>query len=60
MAHVESSQVVPPLDSSEIQKNTYGEATGNIPEESQSENSFKKNDDRVSKIFEKLDLKGIE
>ena len=60
MAHVEASQVVPPLDSYVIQENTYGKATGNIPEESQSENSFKKNDNRLSKILEKLDLKGIE
>ena len=60
MAHVETSQVVPPLDSSVIQENTYGKATGNILEESQSENSFEKNDDRLSKILEKLDLEGIE
>ena len=60
VAHVEASQVVSPLDSSVIQENTYGKATGNIPEESQSENSFEKNDDRLSKILEKLDLKGIE
>ena len=60
MAHVEASQVVPPLGISVIQENTYGKATGNIPEENQSENSFKKNDERLSKILEKLDLKGIE
>ena len=57
MAHVEASQVVPPLDSSVIQENMYGKATGNIPEDSQSENSFGKDDDRLSKILEKLDLK---
>ena len=60
MAHVEAIQVVPPLDSSVIQENTYGKASGNIPEESQSENSFGKDDDSLSKILEKLDLKGIE
>ena len=60
MAHVEVSQVVPPLDSSVIQENTYGKATWNIPEESQSKNLFKKNDNRLSKILEKLDLRGIE
>ena len=60
VAHVEDSQVVPPLDSSVIQENTYGKATGNIPEESQSENSLEKNDDRLSKILEKSDLEGIE
>ena len=60
MAHVEASQVVPPLDSSVIHENMYGKVTGNIPEESQSKNSFEKNDDRLSKILEKLDLEGIE
>ena len=60
VAHVEASQVVPPLDSSVVQENTYGKATGNVPEENQSENSFEKNDGRLSKILEKLDLKGIE
>ena len=60
MVHVEASQVVPPLDSSVIQKNTCGKATGNITKESQSENSFEKNDGRLLKILEKLDLKGIE
>ena len=60
MAHAEASQVVPPLDSSVVQENTYGKATGNVLEENQSENSFKKNDERLSKILEKLDLKGIE
>ena len=60
MAHVEARQVVPPLDSFPTQENTYGKATGNMPESSQSENSFEKDDDRLSKILKKLDLKGIE
>ena len=59
MAHVEASQVVPPLDGSVVQGNTYGKATGNVPEENQSEDSFEKNDVRLSKILEKLDLKGL-
>ena len=59
VAHGEASQVVPPLGSSVVQENIYGKATGNVPEENQSENSFKKNDERLSKILEKLDLKGI-
>ena len=50
MAHAEASQVVPPLDSSVVQENTYGKATGNVPEENQSENSFEKNDGRLSKF----------
>ena len=60
MAHIEASQVVPSLDSSPIQENTYEKAAGNTPQSSQSENSFGENDDRLSKILEKLDLKGIE
>ena len=60
MAHVEASQVVPALDSSVVQENMYGKATGNIPEENQSGNLFKNNDGRLSKILEKLNLKGIE
>ena len=60
MAHVEASQVVPSLDSSPMQENTYEKAAGNTPESSQPENSFGEDDDRLSKILEKLDLKGIE
>ena len=60
VAHVEASQVVPPLDSSVIQENTYGKVTGNVPEENQPDNLFEKNNERLSKILEKLDLKGIE
>ena len=59
VAHVEVSQVATLLDNFAIQKNTYGKATGNIPESSQSENSFGKDDNRLSKNLEKLDLKGI-
>ena len=43
-----------------MQENTYEKAAGNTPESSQSENSFGENDDRLSKILEKLDLKGTE
>ena len=54
MAHVEASQVVPPLDGSAIQENTYGKATGNVPEENEPENSFKKNNERFVKDFRKI------
>ena len=57
MAHVETSKVVPSLDSSPMQENTYEKAAGNNPESSQSENLFGENDDRLSNILEKLDLK---
>ena len=60
VAHVEASQVVPSLDSSPMQENTYDKAAGNTPEGSQPENSLREDDNRLSKILEKLDLKGIE
>ena len=60
VAHVEASQVVPSLDDSPMQENTYKKVAGNTPESSQPENSFGEDDNRLSKILEKLDLKGIE
>ena len=60
VAHVEASQVVPPLDSSAAQEDMYEKVTRDIPKENQSENSSEKNSDRLSKISEKLDLDGIE
>ena len=60
MAHAEASQVFPSLDNSPMQENTYEKAAGNTPEGSQPEHLFGENEDRLSKILEKLDLKGIE
>ena len=60
VAHVEASQVVPSMGSSLMQENTHEKATGNTPESSQPESSLGEDDDRLSKILEKLDLKGIE
>ena len=60
VAHVEASQVVPPLDSSVVQEDMYEKVTRDIPKENQSEHSSKKNDERLLKILEKLDLEGIE
>ena len=60
VAHVEASQVVPPLDSSVTQEDMYEKVTRDIPKENQSGNSSEKNDERLSKILEKLDLEGIE
>ena len=60
MAHVEASQVVPPLDSSLVSKDICEKVTRDIPKENQSKDSPKKDDERVSKILEKLDLEGIE
>ena len=59
MAHVEASQVVPPLASSVVQEDMYEKVTRDIPKENQSENSSKKNNERLLKILEKLDLEGI-
>ena len=60
MAHVEASQVVPPLDSSLERGDICKKVTRDIPKENQSEDSPEKDDKRVSKILEKLDLEGIE
>ena len=60
MAHVEASQVVPPLDSSLDSEDICKKVTRDIPKENQSKDSPKKGNKRVSKILEKLDLEGIE
>ena len=60
MAHVEASQVVPPLDSSLVREDIGEKVTRDTPKENQSKDSPKKEDERVSKILEKLDLEGIE
>ena len=60
VAHVEASQVVPPLDGSLERENMDEEVRKDITKESQSEDLPKKDDERVSKILEKLDLEGIE
>ena len=60
VAHVEASQVVPPLDSSIVQEDMCEKVTRDIPKENQLEDSSEKNDERLSKILEKLDLEGIE
>ena len=59
VSHVEASQVVPPIDSSVVQEDMYEKVTRDIPKGNQSENSSKKNNERLSKILEKLDLEGI-
>ena len=60
VAHVEASQVVPPLDSSLERGDICKKVTRDIPKENQSKDSPKKDDGRVTKILEKLDLEGIE
>ena len=60
MAHVEASQVVPPLDGSPERENMDENVTKDITKEIQTEDLPEKDDERVSKILEKLDLEGIE
>ena len=60
VANVEASQVVPPLDASLERENMDEKVTKDITKESQSEDLPKEDDERVSKILEKLDLEGIE
>ena len=60
VAHVEASQVVPPLDGSLGRENMDEKVTKDITKEGQSEDLPKKDDERVSKILEKLHLEGID
>ena len=60
MTHVEASQIVPPLDGSLEKGDVCEKVTKDITKENQSEDSPLKDDERVSKILEKLDLEGIE
>ena len=60
MAHVEASQVVPLFDDPLERGDVCEEVTEDITKESQLEDSSKKEDERMSKILEKLDLTGTE
>ena len=60
VAHVETSQVVPLFDNPLERGDVCEEVTKDITKESESEDSPKKEDERMSKILEKLDLTGIE
>ena len=60
MAHVEARQVVPVFDDPLERGDVCEEVTENITKESQLEDSPKKEDKRMSKILEKLDLTGTE
>ena len=60
VAHVEASQVVPLFDDPLERGDVCEEVTEDITKESQLEDSPKEEDERMSKILEKLDLTGIE
>ena len=60
VAHVEASQVVPLFNDPLERGDVCEEVTEDITKESQSEDSPKEKDKRMTKILEKLDLKGIE
>ena len=60
VAHVEASQVVPLFDDPLERGDVCEGITEDITKGSQSEDSTKEKDERMSKILEKLDLTGIE
>ena len=60
VAHVEASQVVPLFNEPLERGDVCEEVTEDITKESLSEDLTKEKDERMSKILEKLDLKGIE
>ena len=60
MAHVEAINIVPPLISSRVPKNTPEKVVGNAPENNLLGNLSKEEEGRVKKIFESLNLQGID
>ena len=60
IAHVEASNIVPPLISSQAPENIPEQVAGNAPENKLLENLPKEKEDRGKKIFESLNLQGIE
>ena len=60
IAHVEASNIVPPLISSQVPENVPEQVVGNAPENNLLENLPKENEGMVKKIFESLNLQGIE
>ena len=60
IAHVEASNIVTPLISSQVPKSVPEQFVGNAPENNLLENLPKEKEGRVKKIFESLNLQGIE
>ena len=60
IAHVEASNIVPPLISSQMPENVPKQVAGNAPESNLLENLPREKAGRVQKIFESLNLQGIE
>ena len=60
IAHMEASNIVPPLISSQVPKNVPEKIVGNAPENNLLGNLLKEEEGRVKKIFESLNLQGME
>ena len=60
IAHVEASNVVPSLMNSQLSKNVPKKVAGKSPKSDLLENFPEGNDSRLKKLFESLNLKGIE
>ena len=60
IAHAEASNIVPPLINSRGPKNVLKKVGGNVPENSPLRNLPIEEEGRVKKIFESLNLQGIE
>ena len=60
IAHVKASNIVPPLMSSQMPTNIPEQVGGNAPESNLLKNLPKEKEGRVQKIFESLNLQGIE
>ena len=60
IAHEEDSNIVPPLISSQVPENIPEKVAGNAPENNLLGNLHEEKEGRVKKIFESLNLQGIE
>ena len=60
IAHVEASNIVPPLIGSQVPKNVPKKVVGKAPENNLLRNLPEEEEGRVKKIFESLNLQGIE
>ena len=59
IAHVEASNIVPPMVSPWMPQNILGQGVGNAPKNVLPENLLEEMEDWIQKIFENLNLQGV-
>ena len=60
IAHVEASNIVPPLTVPQLDENMLKRVAGNPPKSNLLKNLPRGNDSRLQKLFESLNVHGIE